>query len=867
MPPVLAGAGASALLVAAYARGAWPLAFVALVPWLLALERPRTAAGALLAGVAMAVAFVAAAFGWFAPAIADYTGVPVAVASALLLAAAPLLQPQILAYALVRHAASRRSGAAMRALLAISAWIAVEWAVPRLFGDTLGHGLQPSRWLRQGADIAGAGGLTLVALAVNEAIATAFARRGAAPRSITRPIAVAAGLPVLLATYGALRLASLEGDASGSPVRIGLVQAAIVDYERLRRERGAHAVVREVLDVHQALSTQLRAGGADAIVWAETVYPTTFGQPRSDAGAAFDREIVAFAAEQAVPLVFGTYERDGNGEYNVAAFVDPLRGPLGAYRKTRLFPLTEHVPPAIDGPALRRAFPWAGAWRPGDGARVFPLFLPDGREVPVAPLICRDDVDPRLVRDAARLGARVLVGLSNDAWFTGAPLGARLHLAAASFRSVETRLPQVRATTNGMSAVIDRSGGIVARTAMDARAALLAQVQLYEPVDTPFLRWGNWLGPVSALVLLIAAATSLRRVEGGQHSGRVAEPAPAAWAAAPHRVWLLRSWQRAAIGTLRLVSRAAVAVLGVVALTADAPLRPTDQLRDVVLWVLLPELVAAMLARACAARMRIVGAHIVLDAPRRRIEIDRVALGAAEAWRLPWPQPGFDLRLASGTRWTYGIALRSAHAAMRVLTQAPPSEANRGPRPAARHTHGQDNRLPADPQHAVGQGDANVAGVEPAESLPGAGTTREPPADAGPGHRAGSRAWWLYEALDTESWRIDRPLVKFGLFALVPALPAFRLHQVIAYGSPFGELHTFGAQAYFTALGLWWASWAVTLVLIAGGLRALVEVVSAAVLALRPAHTPVVRRGLLQAARAAYFLGVPLWLALRLLDG
>jgi hypothetical protein len=64
------------------------------------------------------------------------------------------------------------------------------------------------------------------------------------------------------------------------------------------------------------------------------------------------------------------------------------------------------VPAWLDGPVLRRLLPWAGRWQPGSGARVLPLRLRDGREVPVQPLICRDSVDPSLAIAAARLGAQ-----------------------------------------------------------------------------------------------------------------------------------------------------------------------------------------------------------------------------------------------------------------------------------------------------------------------------------------------------------------------------------------------------------------------------------------------------------------------------
>ena len=48
--------------------------------------------------------------------------------------------------------------------------------------------------------------------------------------------------------------------------------------------------------------------------------------------------------------------------------------------------------------------------------------------------------------------------MSNDSWFTDHPQGAELHLAVAAFRSIETRLPQFRVTSNGYSAVIDATG-------------------------------------------------------------------------------------------------------------------------------------------------------------------------------------------------------------------------------------------------------------------------------------------------------------------------------------------------------------------------------------------------------------------------
>lgn len=795
-------------MLALYVRGAWPLGFVALVTWLLVLDRAHSARATLLLALAMAAAYVGAVLGWFAVPIADYTGIPRPGAALVLLALAPVLQPQVLAFALVRRWASGRIPA-MRAALAAAAWIATEWAVPRVFGDTLGHGLHPARLLRQFADVAGAGGLTLLLLAVNEAIALAVQRWRDGAGGWHRPLAVAAALTLAVASYGMLRLRAADAAVAGPPLRIGLVQASLVDYEGRRRRKGAKAVVREVLDTHFALSSQaLATGRLDALVWPETVYPTTFGQPRSAEGALFDAEIEAFAAGAGVPLVFGAYERDGAGEYNVAAFLDPTRGRLGAYRKTRLFPLSEYVPPRLDRPALRRALPWAGTWRPGDGARVFPLWTRDGREIPVAPLICRDDLDPRMGIDAARLGARILVGLSNDSWFTHAPLGARLHLTVAAFRSVETRLPQVRATTNGTSAVIDAAGDIVARTRMGERRVLVAEVDVRERPAPPAVRWGAWLGPLACLLLGLAAAAS---VHARLRPFRAARTASAAAAPdGPFDVLLLRPWQRIVIGALRAAARIGVLALGVCAL-----LRLNDEpdvlgdLRRFAVLVLLPEVAAAAVAMWTRGSLCLVGDRLVLESRRERADIPLREVAQARPWRLPWPSPGLGLVLRGRGAWPVGIAFAQAPAVARRL---------------------------------AGDG----------------GATAEVPQ---------TRAAAVLEAASIPRRRIDHPLLKFVLFPLVPALPAFRLHQLIAYGDPFGEYYTFGARAYATALSIWWASWAVALVLVAGGLRVAAELASLAVLACRPQRLPAARRAALAFARLAYFIGVPAWLAVRFLAG
>ena len=819
LPPRLrtvAGILASALLAWTYTQGgiACALGFFALVPWLRTLDACASLRASLLAAWAMAVAFTLAVFGWFAGAIGSYTQWGDLGGFVVLLIAAPVFQPQFLAFALVRHVAGHRHGVVLRALAAAAAWVAAEWLLPKVLGDTWGHGLYPSRLMRQAADVGGAAGLTLMLLLANEAVAAALASRTSpAPRArglraITVPLALATAVPAALAGYGAAVLADAAVD-SGKPLRVGLVQSDIVDYDRLRAERGAAAVVREVLDTHFAMSHDaVVRQHADAVLWSETVYPTPFGHARSEAGAAFDREIQSIVNAAGVPFVFGTYDVDAAGEYNAAAFVEPARGLLGFYRKTRLFPLTEQVPAWLDGATLRRWLPWAGTWKAGSGARVFPLRLADGREIPVLPLICRDDVDPMLAIDGARLGGQAILTLSNDAWFTDHPQGAALHQAVAAFRSIETRLPQFRVTTNGYSAVIDATGSVIAGTRMGERTLVVGDVAVRTPPRTPMVAWGDWVGRAAlALLALLAALAALQR--WGGVAGQAPSPALDV-ATLPVDVAVLPLAARVAAGALRIVSRGGLlAMIAAVAL-GDAALQSNTlaQIRVFVSLFLVPEAAAWCMLRAFAAQATIVDGLLVLGSGSRRLELALSEVASVEPWRLPIPGPGLSLRLVSGRRWRHGLALARPEAFARVLAPA---------------------------------------GVPPAREAPPSAARR-----------------YAQAAQALRRTRLDRAWLKFGLLPLLLALPAFRLHQHIAYGDTFGEYLTFGLKAYLTTFGLWWAAWIIGVVLCAAALRTAIEAGTLAGVVLAPARALEARHMLERLGHAALYVGLPVWLMVRI---
>ena len=594
---------------------------------------------------------------------------------------------------------------------------------------------------------------------------------------------------------------------------MGLVQANIVDYERQRQEQGTHAVVRQILDTHFAMSYDaVVRQKVDAVLWSETVYPTTFAQPKSSVGAELDQEILGIVNAAQVPFVFGTYDQDVAGEYNAAAFVSPGAGLIGMYRKSRLFPFTEQVPPWLDGPTLRRWLPWVGSWQPGNGARVLPLQLADGREIPVLPLICLDDVDTGLAIQGARLGAQAILTLSNDAWFTAYPQGARLHQAVAAFRSIETGLPQFRVTTNGYSAAIDATGAVRVASPLGERNLLIADLPVGVPIPTRLVLWGDWVGRAGAcLVLLLGLGALWRRMPSPQPfhlDSNALGSQNALLTPQGIRVCVMPPLARLSVGLLRIVARGSLLGMGVaVLLFSDLQSNTLAQIRLFTSLFVAPELAAWCVLWAFSARAGVEHGALVLSRGANRMELALDRIAALKPWRLQLPLPGVAIELTTGGRWHYGLAINNPNALANALA------------------------------HAGG-----------------------PPAKPSP---PGIWNRYLQAVLDVPRGRLGHPLLKFGVLPTVLALGAFRLHQHIAYGSSFGEYYTFGLKTYAISFGLWWAAWLIGVVLCAAALRAAIEVGTVLAAALWPAQATQARYALQNLGLATLYIGMPAWLLLR----
>jgi apolipoprotein N-acyltransferase len=445
---------------------------------------------------------------------------------ALLLYAGLAAQPQLIAFAGLAWLATRRAGfvrtSSAGPFLGALVYVAIEGVLPRLFDVGLGVALHTSAPLRQLAAFGGIDLLTALVVAVNlfvwQQIPVVDDPAGAG-RS-WGPVWTAFALILGALSLGAVRLAAVESaiaDASGE-LQVALVQGSVDNADRLAWARGDEAAADRQLDRYLELSRPLvrRVPAIDLLVWPEATFPGIFGRPSGPGGAGRAARFDRFALALDAPMLFGAYDLDEDGDertlYNAIFAIEPdpwarRQGRVGRvqrYHKAQLLPFAESPPRFLEALGLGGAIPGLPHFGRGPGARLLPIERAPRDYVRIAPILCSESLVVDQVASAARLGADLLVNIGSDGWFGnhGEP---ELHLALASFRSIETGLPQVRAANTGLSALILSSGAVLGQTRFGERLRVEFAVPLAEPALTLVVRWGDWFETFALVVSLLAA--------------------------------------------------------------------------------------------------------------------------------------------------------------------------------------------------------------------------------------------------------------------------------------------------------------------------------------------------------------------------
>jgi len=482
----------AALVCAAPPFGLYPLAFVAFVPLLRAADGGGCATAGLV-GWAAGMVFYLGVADWLPPTIARLQGISGAAAWCVfaVFAAAHALQFGFASAAtawLGGTVGRPRRGWAGTATVTASLWVLLDWSFPKVFPWSVGNLLGPDPRLRQGAALGGVYGLALLVMLVNALLAEG-ARGRRPPLQRMRAIGAAVGLVALAWACGTWCALPPGSPADRAGVRIAILQGGMPS-----ADGDVRAGAERALATYAALSRGA-APAADLLVWPENALRVYLRD-----NDVFATRLAALAADTRRPLLLGALDRtvSGAGERNAAYLFTPtaVTRRAAVYHKAALLPFGEYVPGAAWWSGLRR-------WRTtGDfvaGAPPVPLDVDLGTApVRLAPSICFEAIRGGAFNRLVRRGAALLVNLTDDGWFASEKAAAQ-HLELTRLRAVETGRWLVRASNSGISAFVDPAGRIVATLPLGAVGALVRRVDAVH-VITPYVRWGDWVVPLCALL-------------------------------------------------------------------------------------------------------------------------------------------------------------------------------------------------------------------------------------------------------------------------------------------------------------------------------------------------------------------------------
>ena len=471
------------------------LAWIALIPLLIALEESSPKA-AFRIGLTCGISAYAIILYWLNIVFTQYGHLPWAVSIPLYLL---LVLWLALFYALSTFIARMGELVGIKAAFTLPvAWVAFDFIRSFLFSGfawgMLGHSQFRTLPLIQIADLAGVYGITLLIVLVNIVLHRAL--RAVSGAGVPYPVKSAAVVLILLSSTLFYGFSSLNGSetVNSKPLRVALIQGNIpqdVKWSPEFRER--------TIDTYERLTRDAAKNGVDLIVWPESAVPFFFQDEPLQA-----ERLKSLARETNACILFGSpaHElRNGRSTFLNSAFMISPRGEtIGRADKMHLVPFGEYVPLGNILTFINKLVVGIGDFAPGEHAVIL-----DTGSTKLGVQVCYEVIFPELARQYVQAGARVLVAITNDAWF-GRSSAPYQHLAISTFRAIETRTPLIRAANTGVTAIVDQNGHISTMTGLFVEAFRTGEIQpgsgtsLYLTIgDTP-----AWL-----CVLLTAGVTLL----------------------------------------------------------------------------------------------------------------------------------------------------------------------------------------------------------------------------------------------------------------------------------------------------------------------------------------------------------------------
>ena len=536
---ILAGLSALLLFLSFPTLNLFPCAWVAMVPFFIAVTRATDWKSAFWIGYLTGFLFFAGLF----PAILllyPYANIFGTMVGYLLLVGYSALYFAV--FAVLMRFVPRHSSI-LFSIAAACLWTALEWIRSWLMTGFPWGSIGYSQWNNlpgiQIASLVGVHGISFVIVLFNVSIAILLCNRHQWQQEV-RVVVLPLILTLFCFGYGIFQLSnakSLDKSTNTETLKIALVPGNIPQLQKWDVRQFPQILQRYIGLTHKANKED-----PELIVWPETAirnealtgkWPTyyrRFSQMLRDTATPI---LIGTANEGETDKAIGEFSKDtikSEDVYNRVLSISPDGKIHGDYAKMHLVPFGEYVPLAHLLPDFIPNFIQFKPFTPGKTVNLLPVFnVKDKTELPsnglgppyqeaafnvkdktpaqrieVGVSICFESVFPDEFRRPVQKGARVMGIFTNDAWFKGTAF-PELHLSMAPFRAIENRITVFRCANGGFTCVVDKFGRLTTPliTPDTTQEILIASVPLLSSAEheqTLYTRYGDWFPILCALI-------------------------------------------------------------------------------------------------------------------------------------------------------------------------------------------------------------------------------------------------------------------------------------------------------------------------------------------------------------------------------
>ena len=485
--------------------GFWPLGFMALIPFYLALTSVKTPRQAAFAGAVFGACHHALTSYWlfFYRGFAFWTLGTSAAAYAVVYAV----------LGLYGHFILRSESPSYRPFVFALGWASFEFLKSTGFlgypWGLIPYSLSAVPLMLQTADTMGVYGISFL-LALSSGIGAEYFLARKSPlkpmRDWTRGAAFLFILTCLVMTYGlVIRLAPIPLKAT---LRTTLVQQNSDPWVagELPTLQTNVALAREAFEANRAT----KGDPVDLIVFSETTLRRPFAEYKDWFGKNPGADpLLPFIAESGALLLTGapvvlnweTWEST-----NSVLLISPQGELIDSYAKVHPVPFAEAIPLweySWFRTFMQEVVGLESGWVMGSSLTIFslsPKSAPAGT-VRFATPICFEDAFADLCRQYFLDGADLLINLTNDSWSLKKSAQIQ-HWAIARIRAIENRRTLVRSTNSGLSCVVDPWGKVLWEMPQFEAKSITVDVPVYEPsIPTIYTRYGEWFAKLCTLLL------------------------------------------------------------------------------------------------------------------------------------------------------------------------------------------------------------------------------------------------------------------------------------------------------------------------------------------------------------------------------